>query len=185
MNTLNVASNGIPDARVTTAPSDIALSDAAERSSQIASSRSDSERIDHILITMRRALVQVEAIGPVDVELLELNSTVGLVIERVLANLMDMAFDINCHVSRECSGPTPETFSESCKGAVRCGLIDKELASELMPADGPHHVVMQLCLDTEPEQVEAVVARALSAFQKFECRAAEWAGRGNVSLTSL
>ncbi|KXX63113.1 hypothetical protein [Rhodococcus sp. ACPA1] len=163
-----------------TVPSGVALSDAAERSSRDAYSRSDSERIDHILITMRRALRQVEAIGSVDVELLERNSTAGLVIERVLANLTDMAFDINCHVSRASSGRTPQTFSESCEGAIRSGLIDRELASELMPADGPHHVVMQLCLDTEPEQVEAVVARALSAFQEFEQRATEWAGRGDV-----
>ncbi|MFF0814672.1 hypothetical protein ACFYVR_05880 [Rhodococcus sp. NPDC003318] len=136
--------------------------------------RSDAERIDHILITMRRTLAQLEGIGPVDLELLEVNPTAGLVIERVLANLGDMAFDINCHVSRAMSGTAPETFAESCEAAVEFGLIDAELASALMPAEGPYHVAMQLYLDREPVKVEAVVGDALSAFQEFERRAQQW-----------
>lgn len=147
-------------------------------------SRSDSERIDHILITMRRALAQLEGIGPVDVELLEQNPTAGLVIERVLANLGEMAFAVNCHVSRTMAGVVPETFAESCESAVEFGLIDRSLASGLMPDEGPYHVAMQLCLDSEPVRVEAIVDGALAAFQEFERRAVRWA-RGHAVGTAV
>lgn len=171
MNTPDAVSTGRPDAGSTSA-----LSVSAERSSRDVLPRSDTERIDHILITMRRALGQLEGVGPVDACLLEQNSTAGLVIERVLANLTEMAFDINSHVARAMAGLTPVTFSESCEYAVRFGLVDDELAAALMPADGPYHVAMQLYLDTEPAQVESVVASALSAFQEFERRTIAWAG---------
>ncbi|MFF0818653.1 hypothetical protein ACFYVR_26420 [Rhodococcus sp. NPDC003318] len=176
MNTENAASNGTPQVGAATASCGRTVSGAGERSPRDAEARSDLERVDHILITMRHALHQVESVGPIDVALLERDSASGLVIERVLANLMDMAFDINCHVSRASSGTTPATFAESCEAAVELGLIDAELASELVPVDGPHHVLMQLCLDSEPEQVEAVVARALSAFRGFECSVEAYAG---------
>ncbi|MBH0123593.1 hypothetical protein I0Q12_30585 [Rhodococcus sp. CX] len=154
---------------------------AAARASRDACSRSDSERIDHVLITMRRALQQVESVGPVDVPLLERDTTSGVVIERVLANLMDMALEINRHVARASSRQLPGTFAESCVAAVGAGLIDAELAAELLPSGGPHHVLMQLCLDTAPEQVEGVVARALAAFRAFERSATAWAGRLDVA----
>ncbi len=132
----------------------------------------------HILITMRRTLRQLEDLGPVDADLLARNSTAGLVVERVLANLMDMAFDINCLVAR--CRPAPRSFAESCERAVEAGLIDDDLAHALVPEEGPHHVVMQLSLDTDPGEVEMIVAGALSAFQEFERRAIEWSGRDGI-----
>ncbi|MFD1812607.1 hypothetical protein [Rhodococcus gannanensis] len=175
MNALNAVPRGKPDAVSAATASGIVLSDLAARSSREAFSRSDTERVVHVLTTMRRALLQLEGIVPVDAELLERNSTAGLVIERVLANLMDMVFDVNCHVSGR--GRTSGSFEKSCDAAIAAGLIDRELADALLPSEGPHHVVMQLSLDTEPELVEIVVARALVAFQEYERRAAGWVAR--------
>lgn len=151
------------------------LAGSPARSPRAADSRPDAERIDHILLTLRRALAQLEGIVPVNAELLERNSTAGLVVERVLANLVEMAFGINSHSTRVMSGRKPDSFRESCLCAVEFGMIDPDLAAALVPADGLPHIAMQLCLDAEPEQVESVVDRTLSAYQEYERQVIEWA----------
>lgn len=158
-------------------PAGIEMTEIAARASVSAFSRTESERIEHILISIRRTLAQLEELGAVDVELLEGNPAGGLVIERMLANLLDLVIDVNTVVVQGLGARPPATFAESCEAAIAVGLFDRDLAEELRPAEGPHHVVLQLCLDSDPGGVEAVVARAVSAFQDFERRAAEWHGR--------
>lgn len=158
-------------------PTGIKLSEIAARASVSAFSRTDAERIEHVLISIRRTLRQLEKLGPVDVELLEVNPTAGLVIERILANLLDLVVDVNTAIVQGFGARPPATFAESCEAAIAVGLIDRDLAEELRPADGPHHVVLQLCLDSDPAEVEAVVVRAVGAFQEFERRAVAWHAR--------
>ncbi|WP_124708530.1 hypothetical protein [Gordonia insulae] len=163
--------------RISGFPAGIELTEIAARASVSAFSRTDAERIEHVLISIRRTLAQLEKLGPVDEELLEVNPTAGLVIERILANLLDLIVDVNTAVGQGFGARPSAGFTESCEAAIAVGLIDHVLAEELRPVEGPHHVVLQLCLDSDPGQAEAVVVRAVSAFQDFERRAIAWHGQ--------
>lgn len=156
-------------------PEGVVLTDIADRSARLAFSRSDAERVTHVLITLRRTLVQLEEIDSLDVELLEQNPAAGLVFERILANLEEMALDINNIVASSSGAERTTDFAASCEAAVDAGLIGRRLASALLPDDGPYHVILQLCLDAEPAQVPTVMSRAVAAYQEFEQRAAHWA----------
>jgi uncharacterized protein YutE (UPF0331/DUF86 family) len=64
-------------------------------------------------------------------------------------------------------GETPETGAAAFGAAERAGVIDARVAASLTPPDGPHHVLVQLYLDTEPERVAAVVSAAVSGYQQY------------------
>jgi uncharacterized protein YutE (UPF0331/DUF86 family) len=123
---------------------------------------------------MRRSVTQLDSLGPVDRACLEVDPATGLVVERILALLVDLAFAINTHVAAAVLSEVPRTSAESFGAAERAGMIDAVLASALAPADGPHHVLVQLSLDSEPEKVAAVVSAALSGYGEYVWQVARW-----------
>ncbi|WP_285480177.1 hypothetical protein [Amycolatopsis sp. NBRC 101858] len=130
----------------------------------------DRPAMAHRLITMRRSITQLESLGPIDGNRFARDSTAGLVIERVLALLADLAFAVNCAVVPS----APRTPAESFEAACRIGLIDAEVAAALAPVEGPHHVLMQLSLDVEPDEAAAVVSRALAGYREYVRQVAGW-----------
>lgn len=123
---------------------------------------------------MRRSVGQLDSLGPVGRERLESAPDTGLVVERILALLTDLAFAINRHVSVAVSGEEPQTPAASFGAAERAGMIDAGLATALAPPDGPHNVLVQLYLDTEPEEVAAVVSAARAGYREYVRQVADW-----------
>ena len=137
----------------------------------------DRAAIEHRLITMRKSVVQLDSLGRLDSARLADDPGTGLAVERVLALLNDLAFAINRHVSAGVlSEAPPLTPAASFGAAERAGLIDAELAAALAPADGPHHVLVQLCLDAEPGEVAAVVSAARSGYREYVRQVTDWIG---------
>jgi uncharacterized protein YutE (UPF0331/DUF86 family) len=135
----------------------------------------DRASIEHRLITMRKSVVQLDSLGRLDSARLEHDPGTGLAIERVLALLNDLAFAINRHVSEAVLGEVPPQTPAASFGTVeRAGMIDPELAVVLAPADGPHNVLVQLYLDTEPEEVAAVVAAARDGYREYVRQVTDW-----------
>lgn len=135
----------------------------------------DRTAIEHRLITMRKSVVQLDSLGRLDSARLENDPGTGLALERVLALLNDLAFAINRQVcARELDERPPQTPTASFGAAERAGLIGAELAAALAPADGPHHVLVQLCLDAAPEDVAAVVSAALSGYREYVRQVTDW-----------
>ncbi|MFJ5306736.1 DUF86 domain-containing protein [Streptomyces sp. NPDC088350] len=135
----------------------------------------DRASIEHRLITMRKSVVQLDSLGPLDGARLENDPGTGLAVERVLALLHDLAVAINGQVSSEVWGEVPPPTSAASFGAAeRAGMIDAELATALAPADGPHNVLVQLYLDTEPDEVAGVVAAARDGYREYVRQVADW-----------
>lgn len=134
----------------------------------------DRGSVEHALITMRKTVGHLDSFGPVDRARLDSHPAIGLVVERNLALLADLAFAINSQVAAAVLGEAPETPAISFGAAERAGLIDADLAGALAPADGQHHVLMQLCLDTEPDEVAAVVSAALSGYEEYVRQVTRW-----------
>lgn len=124
---------------------------------------------------MRRSVGQLDSLGPVDTARLDRDPATGLVVERILALLGDLAFAINTHVSSAVLDEVPQTSTAAFGAAERAGLIDAELATALTPSEGPHHVLLQLCLDAEPEEVAAVVSAALAGYEEYVRQVTRWA----------
>ncbi|MFJ9896082.1 hypothetical protein ACIQPR_22465 [Streptomyces sp. NPDC091280] len=135
----------------------------------------DRASIEHRLITMRKSVGQLDGLEALDSARLAADPGAGLVIERILALLYDLAAAVN---SAALPGHSPGTPATSFGAAEEAGIIDAELAGALAPADGPHHVLVQLYLDTEPERVPAIVAAARSAYREYVRRVTDWIAAG-------
>ena len=127
----------------------------------------DADPVERRLVTMRRSVGQLAALGPVGRGRLASDPACGLVIERVLALLAELAAEINVEVAEAVLGERPRTPGACLEAAERAGMIDARLAAALTPPDGPHHVLVQLYLDTEPDQVAAVVSAAVSCYRQY------------------
>jgi uncharacterized protein YutE (UPF0331/DUF86 family) len=135
--------------------------------------RSRTEAVERRLVTMRRSVGQLGDLGPVGRERLDRDPAAGLVIERLLALLADLAFEINRQVAAAL-GDVPATPATAFAAAARAGLIDERLAAALMPPDGPYHVLVQLYLDTEPERVGGVVSAAVAGYREYVRQVTRW-----------
>jgi hypothetical protein len=96
------------------------------------------------LATMRKSVGQLDAAGPLDRARLARDPASGLVVERLLALLADLGFEIN------------------------------RQAAALAPPDGPHHLLVQQYLDTEPDRVAGVVSDAVAAYQEYVRQVTAW-----------
>lgn len=140
----------------------------------------DRAAVENRLVTMGRSVGQLSAPGPLDPERLARDPASGLVVERVLALLADLAFEINCLVAAA-PGDAPRTPAAAFARAALAGLIDKRLAAALAPPDGAHHVQVQLYLDTEPELVAGVVSAAVACYREYVTQVTRWTeGQGTL-----
>lgn len=123
---------------------------------------------------MRKSIDWLDAAGPLDAARLAGDPTIGLVVERILALLDGVAFAINSHVASAVLGETPGSPASSLEAARRTGLIRDRTARDLAPADGPPHVLLQLCLDSDPDEVAAIVATALAGYRDYVRQVTCW-----------
>ena len=98
---------------------------------------------------MGNSVDQLSAAGSLDRAQLECDPAVGVVAERMLALLADLAFEINRQAAAAL-GEAAESPSAAFGAAARAGLIDERLAAALALPDGPHHLLVQQYLDAEP-----------------------------------
>jgi uncharacterized protein YutE (UPF0331/DUF86 family) len=126
----------------------------------------DRDAVRNRLVTMRNSVGQLTAAGPLDRARLACDPSGGLVVERMLALLADLAFEINRQAAVALA-EAPESPAAAFGAAARAGLIDERLAMALTPPDGPHHLLVQQYLDTEPERVAGVVSDAVAAYQEY------------------
>ena len=143
----------------------------------------DRQAVENRLVTMVKSVGQLGAPGPLDRERLARDPASGLVVERVLALLADLAFEVNRQVAAAVLGETPETGAAAFGAAERAGVIDARVAAALTPPDGPHHILVQLYLDTEPERVAAVVSAAVTAYQEYVSQVTRWTAAPGGPIT--
>lgn len=139
-----------------------------------ATPRPDWGSVAHQLITMRKSVGQLDALGPVDRAQLDRDPATGLVVERILALLADLAFAINSQLSAAVLGAVPRAPAAALGAVEKAGIIDARLAKDLVPQDGPHHLLVQLYLDSEPDRVAAVVSAALSGYGEYVRQLDHW-----------
>jgi hypothetical protein len=133
------------------------------------------------LLTIEKSVERLEAVGPLDPARLENDATIGLVVERLLALVVDLASAINRDVAFAQLGEEPASPEASFAAAARAGLINADLAADLAVPDGAH-VLLQLCLDLEPERVAGVVSAATIGYREYVTQVSRWANdRGEPS----
>jgi hypothetical protein len=136
--------------------------------------------VAHLLFTLRKALGQLESLGDLKGERLAADPSAGLVIERILSQLAELAYTVNGAAAGTPVHRDPYAFTGLFAGTVHAaraaGLVDAELAARLLPDDAPHHVALQLTLDVDPEAAAAVVADGVATYREYIRQVAAWVG---------
>lgn len=135
---------------------------------------SKQESVANKLITMRKSIGQLESLGPVNGERLESIPQIGLVAERILTLLHDLAFEINTQTAAAVLDDCPRTAAAAFRAAAKAGVIDNRLTARFTALDEPHHVLFQLQLDSEPADAAAVACEALDAFARYTEQVSCW-----------
>ena len=137
----------------------------------------DRDAAANRLATMRNSVDQLDAAGRLDRARLDRDPASGLVVERLLALLADLASEINRQAAAAL-GEVPRSPATAFGAAARAGLIDERLAAALALPDDPHHLLVQRYLDTEPERVAGVVSDAVAAYRKYVRQVTAWLADG-------
>ena len=138
----------------------------------------DRDAVRSRLATMRNSVDQLDAAGRLDRARLVRDPASGMVVERLLALLADLAFEVNRQAAAAL-GEAPQSPSAAFGAAARAGLIDERLAAALALPGDPHHLLVQQYLDTEPERVAGVVCDAVAAYREYVRQVTAWLAGGS------
>ena len=123
---------------------------------------------------MRELLDQLERLGPVDANRLEVEPVTALAVERILTLLVDLAFAGNSHVAVALLGRAPDSYAQSFALAAQVGMIDDPLAKALRPSVGLRNVLVHQYLDVDREVVAAAVPLAVDQYAAYVRQVADF-----------
>ncbi len=90
---------------------------------------------------LRDLLADLDIVGQVSAERLRSDRIVRHAVERILAQLVDLAVSINSHLAAATLGRAPATYRESFAAAAEAGAIPLDLAETLAPSAGLRNVL--------------------------------------------
>lgn len=88
-------------------------------------------------------------------------------VERILAQLVDLAVSVNGHISVAINGRHPSDYRESFALAADAGAISRELAKELAPSVGLRNVLTHEYVRVDLEVIAATVQPALEGYRRY------------------
>lgn len=115
-----------------------------------------------------RSLVdQLESLAPVTPERMVAEPVIGLAVERVLTQLVELAFGINGHVAVARLDRAPDSYRGSFELAAEAGLITAELAAALTPSVGLRNVLVHNYTAVDRQVVSAAVPLAVEQYGAY------------------
>ncbi len=135
---------------------------------------SKQESVANKLNTMRKSIGQLESLGPVNGARLQGIPQIGLVAERILTLLHDLAFEINTQTAAAFLDGSPRTATDAFRAAARAGVIDAQLATRFTSLDEPHHIEFQLRLDIDPADAAKIACDGMSAYGQYTAQVSCW-----------
>lgn len=132
------------------------------------------EMIGAKLRLIAQSLDTLHAAGPVTAAQLAGDPLMAAGIERLLSRIVDLAVDVNTHVSAVELGQSPPDYRSSFATAARAGLLDEQLAVELAPSVGLRNALVHTYLDIDVESVVRAVPLALAQYRRYVEQAARW-----------
>lgn len=128
--------------------------------------------LDHGVVHAKLDLIEatlrvLSTVGDVDAERLRQDELLAAGVERLLSRVVDLAVDVNSHLSVAELGRAPADYRSSFAAAVEAGALPKDLGERLAPAAGLRNVIVHEYAALDLALVAAAVPQALDGFRAY------------------
>ena len=113
------------------------------------------------------ALGDLETLGVISVERYAIEPLTRAAAERLLQVVVDLAIDVNAHISAALLGRAPTTGRESFSAMAEIGAISVDLVERLGPAASMRNILVHRYADIDPAIVIAAIPRSLTDFAEY------------------
>ncbi len=138
----------------------------------------DREAVGRRLRLISETLESLESLGSVTVQRLRNEPLTRAAAERLLQVVVDLAFDINAHVTVAVLGRSPETGRQSFLDLAECGVLSVDEAAQLAPAAGLRNVLVHHYVGVRLDLVAAAVEEILEQLPNYVTAVARFLAEG-------
>ena len=128
----------------------------------------DADVIRNKLDAISDSLSALSSVGTVDRTSLTDDLLIAAAVERLLSRVVDLAVDINSHLSAAILDRAPGDYRESFDRAHETGAISRTLAAELKPSVGLRNAIVHEYVRLDHGIVAAAVPRALESYADYQ-----------------
>lgn len=132
--------------------------------------RTISAKLDRI----RQRLDTLASMGAVDAAWWDGRVVEALAVERILIIIVDLAVDINNHVSAVELRRVADNYTESFPLVARTGMISEDLARSLAPSAGTRNVLVHQYLEVDRARVVLAATLAVEQYGEYVRQVAGW-----------
>ncbi len=137
----------------------------------------DPEVVQSRLALLERLLDDLDFAGDVSVERLRADRMLRHAIERILAQLVDVAVSVNSHVAATSLGQAPRDYRESFELMASAGGIERSLAERLAPSVGLCNVLAHEYLEIDLTIVARATREANRGYREYVRAVSGWLRR--------
>lgn len=135
--------------------------------------------LDHAVVQRRweqigLLLDDLASAGEVTADRLETDRMLRHAIERIVAQLVELAAGINSHIAVATFGTAPEDYRGSFRRCADAGAIPAALAARLAPSAGLRDILVHAYAEVDLTIVASSVASALAGFHEYRRAIASW-----------
>lgn len=127
----------------------------------------DTEVLRNKLGAVERATTTLQSITPLGADKLRSDPVTAAAVERLTCRLVDLAADINTHISSVVLGRAPENYRDSFDLMEQAGVLTKELAEKIKPSVGMRNAIVHEYLRIDYDIVAAAVPLALDTYAEY------------------
>lgn len=127
----------------------------------------DAAVVRNKLDAIDRAMTTLRSIAPLDADRLRSDPVAAAAVERLTCRLVDLAADINTHVSSVVLGRAPENYRESFELMERSQVLDAEFVEKIKPSVGMRNAIVHEYIRINYDIVAAAVPLALETYSEY------------------
>jgi uncharacterized protein YutE (UPF0331/DUF86 family) len=130
--------------------------------------------VERRLAHQRNLLAELRQLAPLTAQRLTSEPVVRAAVERMMQAIVDLALDINGHVSSSVLQRSPGSGRESFDLMVTAGVLDADLAERLKPAVGLRNILVHMYADIDIEIVADSADEFEQEFSEYVRAVARW-----------
>ncbi|GAB2733364.1 hypothetical protein GCM10027174_02540 [Salinifilum aidingensis] len=114
-----------------------------------------------------RATTTLQSITPVDASRLRSDPVTAAAVERLTCRLVDLAADVNTHISSVILGRAPENYRDSFDLMEQARVSTAEIVEKIKPSVGMRNAIVHEYIRINYDIVAAAVPLALDTYSEY------------------